>query len=334
MTTTYTSEQIFEDLITLYEDRDPAFVCGPPGIGKSDLIDQVASHLDIGLIDFRTALRDPTDIKGFPMPDAKHGVMKYLRDSELPRDGKGILFFDEMTSGTQAVQAACMQLCLPPFAIGDYRLPEGWWVVGGGNREGDRGVTHRMPAPLANRFNHYEMECDPKAWVNWALSNGIHAEDIAFIRFRPNLLYTFDPKSADRAFGTPRSWVKAFRQARRAKNTASAHRLVASGVGAGQAAEYFAFLTMIREVPSVDEIKLHPTTTKVPTEPATLYALTTALAMSTTSDSAFGRFMEYMKRIPIDFQVVYVRDALKKVPSTAHTKEFVRFTSEHGDVLL
>lgn len=331
---TYTSEQIFEDLISMYESRDPVFIWGPPGIGKSDLVGQVARHLDIGLIDFRTALRDPTALLGFPMPDNTEHVMRYLRDAELPRSGKGILFFDEMNAGTPTMQSSCMQLALPPYKIGDYTLPDEWWVVAGGNREGDRGVTQRQPAPLANRFNHYEMECDVKAWVAWALNNGVHAEDIAFVRFRPGLLYTFDPKSADRAFGTPRSWVKAFRQARTAPNHASAMRKVATSVGEGNAAEYFGFLTMIRDLPSIDEIKLHPGTTRVPAEPATLYALVTALAINTTSDSGFSRFMDYVKRIPVDFQVVYVRDALKKVPAIAHTTAFTKFTQDHADVLM
>ena len=328
-----TSEQIFEDLLVCHAERDPAFIKGPPGIGKSDLVGGLAKHLDINLIDFRTALRDPTDIKGFPMPDAKNSVMKYLRDSELPRNGKGILFFDEMTSGSQAVQAACMQLCLPPYAIGDYKLPEGWWIVGGGNREGDRGVTHRMPAPLANRFTHFEMECEPSAWVNWALNNSVAAEDIAFIRFRQDLLFTFDPKSADQAFGTPRSWVKAFRQAKKAKNEASAYRLVAGTVGNGGATEYFAFLNTIKELPSLDDIKLHPDTTPVPEKPAVMHAVTTMLAMNTTTDAGFARFMAYVSRMQKEFQVVYVKDSMKKVESIKRTKDFTKWVMDNESVL-
>lgn len=328
-----TSEQIFEDLLVCHAQRDPAIVYGPPGIGKSDIAGQLKDHLKVDMIDFRTALRDPTDIKGFPMPDAANGVMKYLRDAELPRKGKGILFFDEMLSGSQAVQAACMQLCLPPYKIGDYQLPDGWWILAASNREGDRGVVHRMPSPLANRFEHFELEVNTSSWVNWALDNNVAAEDIAFIRFRENLLFGFNPASADRAFGTPRAWVRAFRLAKAATNEASAYRLVAAGVGAGGAAEYFAFLKSIKDLPSIDEIKLNPTKTKLPTSPATLYALTTALSKNTTNDTSFGRFLEYVERMPVEFQAVYVTDCVKKVASVKLSKAFVKWTMANETVL-
>src|SRR5580765_2267185 len=75
------------------------FIHGPPGIGKSQSVNQVADKLGIGLIDIRLSLRDPVDLRGLPLVDAKSGTTRWLVPNELPqvkRDGKkGILFLDE-----------------------------------------------------------------------------------------------------------------------------------------------------------------------------------------------------------------------------------------------
>jgi len=329
-----TASEIFEDLLICRENRDPAMVWGQPGSGKSDLFASLAKHLKIPMIDFRAALRDPTDLKGMPMPDAATKTMKYFRDGELPTKGKGILFLDEANSAPQATQACFMQLMLPPFKIGDYTLPEGWWIGAAGNRESDRGVTHRMPTTVSNRFTHFYLDVELNAFVKWCLEHNQTAEDIAFVRFRERLLTTFDPKSGDHAFGTPRSWVKAWRQAKQAKNAAQAMRLVTGTVGAGNAGEYFGFLNIIKDLPSTAEIALNPDTVPVPTAPATLHAVTTALSMATT-ESGFARFMIYVRRIPSqEFQAVYVRDAMARVPAIKLNKEFVKWSIENETVIL
>ena len=90
--------------------------------------------------------------------------------------------------------------------LGEYRLPDGWTVIAAGNRETDKAVTHRMPSPLANRFVHLDFEVNLEDWVAWALKAGVKTEVIAFLRFRPGLLHSFDPKRNDKSFPTPRSW--------------------------------------------------------------------------------------------------------------------------------
>jgi len=72
-------------------------------------------------------------------------------------------------------------------------VPDGWVIFAAGNRQGDRGVTYAMPAPLANRFTHYEVEVNLDDWIGWAHSEDIDSRVIAFLRFRPDLLFSFDP---------------------------------------------------------------------------------------------------------------------------------------------
>jgi hypothetical protein len=116
-----------------------------------------------------------------------------------------VLFLDELNSAAPSVQAAAYQLILNR-RIGKYVLPKNVVLVAAGNRESDKGVTYRMPTPLANRFIHQEMKLDFTAWQDWAVTHNIHKDVIGYIVYAKQDLYYFDPKSASRAFATPRSW--------------------------------------------------------------------------------------------------------------------------------
>ena len=187
--------------------RRPVFLWGPPGIGKSDLVKQIGDDSNREVIDVRLALWEPTDIKGIPYYNAEQGKMVWAPPAELPIDPEStaIIFLDELNSAPPAVQAAAYQLVLNR-RVGTYVLPKGVDVVAAGNREGDRGVTYRMPAPLANRFLHLEMKVDFDDWQDWATLNKMHPEVVGYVGFAKQDLYDFDPKSPSKSFATPRSW--------------------------------------------------------------------------------------------------------------------------------
>ncbi|HVC84603.1 MAG TPA: hypothetical protein VNC12_05060, partial [Solirubrobacteraceae bacterium] len=84
-------------------------------------------------------------------------------------------------------------------------------IFAAGNRHGDRGVTYQMAAPLANRFTHYELEPHLDDWAAWAHRADLDEGLIAFLRFRPDLLFDFDPARQRAAFPSPRSWEFAHR---------------------------------------------------------------------------------------------------------------------------
>jgi SpoVK/Ycf46/Vps4 family AAA+-type ATPase len=194
-----------------FKNKRPIFLWGPPGIGKSDIIKQLGAELDAHVIDVRLSLWEPTDIKGIPYFDSNSNKMVWAPPSELPdaemakQHKQIILFMDEMNSAAPSVQAAAYQLVLNR-RVGTYQLPDNVVMVAAGNRETDKGVTYRMPAPLANRFVHLEMTVDWEDWNEWAVENRIHKDVVGFLTFSKKDLYDFDPKSASRAFATPRSW--------------------------------------------------------------------------------------------------------------------------------
>ncbi len=194
-----------------FKAQRPIFLWGPPGIGKSDIIKQIGEDLEAHVIDIRLSLWEPTDIKGIPYFDATAGRMNWAPPIELPdaemaaQHDTIILFMDEMNSAAPAVQAAAYQLVLNR-RVGTYKLPDNVFIVAAGNREADKGVTYRMPAPLANRFVHLEMAVDWDDWFSWATENRIHKDVVGFLTFSKKDLYDFDPKSGSKAFATPRSW--------------------------------------------------------------------------------------------------------------------------------
>jgi hypothetical protein len=194
-----------------FAKKRPIFLWGPPGIGKSDIIHQIGDAMDALVIDIRLSLWEPTDIKGIPYYAANDNKMVWAAPSELPdaelasKHKNIILFLDEMNSAAPAVQAAAYQLILNR-RVGQYVLPDNVIIVAAGNREADKGVTYRMPAPLANRFVHLELRVDFDDWFQWAVDNNIHKDVVGYLTFSKKDLYDFDPRSPSRSFATPRSW--------------------------------------------------------------------------------------------------------------------------------
>jgi hypothetical protein len=188
------------------------FLWGPPGIGKSELVEGIASELGGLMIDLRLGQMEPTDIRGIPFYNKESGKMEWAPPVELPDAETAsqypivVLFMDELNSAPPSVQSAAYQLILNR-RIGKYVLPDNVVMVAAGNRESDKGVTYRMPTPLANRFIHQEMKVDFAAYQEWAVQNRIHKDVVGYLSFAKQDLYDFDAKSSSRAFATPRSWT-------------------------------------------------------------------------------------------------------------------------------
>jgi hypothetical protein len=211
-TRTVTSVQARKSLLKAFSKKRPLFLWGPPGIGKSELVADIAQELGGYMIDLRLGQMEPTDIRGIPFYNKDSGKMDWAEPVDLPTEEFAsqypivVLFLDEMNSAAPSVQAAAYQLILNR-RVGKYFLPDNVVLVAAGNRESDKGVTYRMPTPLANRFIHQEMRVDFPSYQEWAVNNNIHKDVVGYLSFAKQDLYDFDPKSASRAFATPRSWT-------------------------------------------------------------------------------------------------------------------------------
>lgn len=175
-----------------------------------------------------------------------------LIKSHLPMQD-AILFLDEINAAPPSVQAAAYQLILNR-RIGEYVLPEGVSIVAAGNRETDKGVTYRMPTPLANRFVHVEMEHNFKDWQNWAISAKVHPEVIGFLTNATQHLFTFDPKSASKAFATPRTWHYVSDLISDDNDDSLNEILVGGCVGEGLAIEFMQHRRFAAKMPNPEDV--------------------------------------------------------------------------------
>jgi hypothetical protein len=197
-------------------EHTPVMLWGPPGVGKSALVAQAAAAQGVPMIDLRLSQLEPSDLRG--MPYQREGRVEWAIPSMLPhvgRDGpRGVLFLDEINAALPQVAASAYQLILDR-RLGDYRLPDGWAILAAGNRLGDRGVTYAMPAPLANRFTHYELLPQIDDWLVWAERSGVDERLRRFLAQRPDLLFVFPEQANVHAFPSPRSWAFADRALRK-----------------------------------------------------------------------------------------------------------------------
>ena len=263
--------------------KRPLFLWGPPGIGKSDIVRQITdSFTNSHLIDIRLSLWEPTDIKGIPYFDSNSGTMVWGAPSELPTQEFAkqydtiVLFLDEMNSAAPSVQAAAYQLILNR-RVGTYKLPDNVVIVAAGNREADKGVTYRMPAPLANRFIHLELRVDFDDWFSWAVDNKIHTDVVGYLTFAKKDLYDFDPKSPSRSFATPRSWSFVSELLEDGIDDTTTTDLVAGAVGEGLAVKFMAHRKVASSMPNPTDIlegKVKEMKTK---EISAMYSLTISL---------------------------------------------------------
>jgi len=322
------SSAISNALRVLVNARQPVFLWGGPGIGKSAVIRQLAAALSMPLRDVRVLLLDPVDLRGLPFLGSD-GRSKWATPEFLPQDGAGILFLDELNAAPAMVQASCYQLVLDR-KLGEYTLPAGWAIIAAGNRDSDRAVTTRMPTPLRNRFVHLDFEVDMQEWSEWAIRAGVRPEVIAFLRFRAELLNAFDRDA--NAFPSPRSWEFVSRILESQPEPGIEHELFAGAVGSGAATEFSAFLRMFRELPNIDAILVNPHQEPVPENAAAQYAVASALAHR-ASDANLDRICVYLERMPTEFCVLCVRDASLREPAIRHTAAYTKWAIQNHHVL-
>jgi hypothetical protein len=322
----------------------PVMLWGPPGVGKSQMVAQVAAAHGAPMIDIRLSQMEPTDLRGIPFRVGDHvewAVPAMLPDAQ--RHGtEGILFLDEINAAPPSVSAAAYQLILDR-RLGEYRVPAGWAIFAAGNRQGDRGVTYTMPAPLANRFSHFEVETHLDDWVAWAYANGIDERIIAFLRFRPELLFDFDPAHNPIAFPSPRSWEFAHRGLQKFSGHPQLLRdTLQACVGAAAGIELHAFVGSLDRMPDLDEI-VAGHEVPVPKEIDLQYAVAAALvarAIRAKEDAKrleiLGHILRYARRFPQrEMGVMLVSDMHRAIGELLfQAPEFANWANAVADVML
>ena len=333
-----------EFLSTKEGHHTPVMLWGPPGVGKSQMVAQIGARHGVSVIDIRLSQMEPSDLRGIPFRTGEH--VEWATPAILPDAGRhgeqGILFLDEITSAPPSVSAAAYQLILDR-RLGEYKVPDRWAIFAAGNRQGDRGVTYTMPSPLANRFSHFEVETNLDDWVAWAYANHIDERIIGFLRFRPELLFDFDPAHNPVAFPSPRSWEFAHRGLQKFGNQpAILQGTLQACVGPAAGVELNAFVNSLDQMPDLDGITAG-TETAVPREIDLQYAVAAALVgraikakEGPDTNRVIGNILRYAQNFPQrEMGVMLVSDMHRAIGEPLfQVPEFADWAKAIADVML
>jgi hypothetical protein len=327
-------------------------VKGPPGAGKSDIVAQACADLECpktkkpaSLLIMHPAVSDPTDYKGMPaiVPNEKLKIQNEkfggLRAEFLPfgdlnklieADHLTVAFLDDIGQSPPAVQAALMQLILARRVNG-HCLSEHVVFCGATNDTHHMAGVAGMLEPVKSRWDSIvELEVSLEDWCEWALDHDLPPEIIAFIRFRPGLLNDFKPTRELKNSPCPRTVAAV---ANWLKIGVKDYEVIAGAAGEGFATEFIAFLDLYTKLPSLDAILLDPDHAPVPESPATLYAVISGLARKATKTNC-DRVFRYIKRLPKEFEVCCVRDAIRLCKAITVTATYVTWANKNQNVLL
>jgi len=312
-----------------------------PGVGKSDLMKQIAKEHGLFLIDYRLAQMDPTDLNGFPWMDKVSMRSHYAPPMNIPLEGdpipegyKGwLLLFDEITSAAPTMQAAAYKPILDRL-IGDHKIHPNAVIAAAGNMATDRAVVHRMSTALQSRMAHIVIRVDEPDWLEHALKYEFDYRVIGFLRFRGELLHKFDPKHNDLTYSCPRTWEFASKLLKQYNSlTPQRLSLLKGVVGEGPALELKGFVDVCEDMPQKEQIEKNPLTAIVPTEPSGLYAVSSMMVYCVDA-SNYAVMMQYAERLPLEFQTIMLSALWKKKPPLQELAPSIAWLSKNAKEFL
>lgn len=345
-----------------YKIGRPVFLYGKPGIGKSSLVRSLAQELGIDFIDLRLSQILPEDLRGFPkingiqekqkviaeqelenelghgwrylgtLPsgqivvesnDNSNEQTRWIRSEFLPSSGSGILFLDELPNAEPSKQNAALQLVLDR-KLGNYVLPEGWFVVAAGNGAEDRAHVFELSSALNNRFINIEFPVPTfEEWFEWGAGK-IHPGIFGFLKLKPSMMFKFDPRAKDKAWPSLRTWEIASDLFKASSNDSSVVRFA---VGEGAGIEFEGFWNLRSKIPNPDKVFADPEGVEIPDDLSlqhVMAAMVAERAMQKRDAKTVDAACAIISKLPPELGMM----SLKMIVSTNGLTELV-FKSRH-----
>lgn len=331
------------EIIDAAEAGNAVLLESAPGVGKSELIEQIVGELSErdgepwGLATMFLATQTPPDLIGYVFKGERNwgGEIIPVTEPTMPlwmitRDGKpvsaykrGFLFLDEYGQGEADVKRASAELLLNK-RLGPWRLPDGWAIVAASNRSEDRsGVTKSFDFVI-NRIKTIKVTAELAPWNDWAIQHGVMPLTIAFANQHPHIVFSGEVPDKQRPWCTPRSLVKADRElqvkARRNGGDVPDDPRTIEGIGGiigpGEASSLFAFVKLERQMPKYEKIVADPKGVRVPEKPDAQMLVIYNLAHR-VDDKDIGPVVTYVQRFPKEFAVTFLKAACKRKSSFA-----------------
>ncbi len=319
------------------KNKYPLLIKGSPGIGKTQILTQACIETGTELIVSHPVVSDPTDYKGLPFPTKDGTEATFLPFGDLLKlinaDKPTVFFLDDIGQASSSVQSALMHLLLAR-RINGHAVSDHVVFLAATNRRQDRAAVQGILEPVKSRFSAIlELEVNIDDWVEWAIDNYMPTELIAFVRYRPNLLHDFKPTADIINTPNPRTVAAVGMMMNAGLPKDTEYEMISGAAGEGFAAEFLGFLKVYRDLPDIEKLIAAPESTDVPDEPSTLFAVCGALSAK-ASKKNFGNIIKFTDRLPGEFQVLLIKDAIKRNKSLSNTKEFSTWAIAHSDVVL
>lgn len=309
-------------------------ITGQPGIGKSDIVEQVAKEEEYGLILTHPVVSDPTDYKGMPFVVDGEAVFLPFNDLKKLIDAKGptICFIDDLGQAMPSVQASVMQLLLAR-KINNTSISDSVVFIAATNRKEDRAGVSGLLEPVKSRFTSIiELEISAEDWCEWALKRDIPLSLISFIKYKPTLLSKFTPTNSLINSPSPRTVANAGKIMLTDLPKECLKEAVKGAVGEAFAIEYFSFLEIRDSLPRIEEIVLSPLTIKVPDEISIKYSLLGYILENVTDDNIEALLL-YIGRLGNELEAIFLFMLTKKMPNIQKTPQFINWVLKNHKTL-
>ena len=319
------------------KNKYPLLIKGSPGIGKTQILTQACLETGTELIVSHPVVSDPTDYKGLPFPTKDGTEATFLPFGDLLKlinaDKPTVFFLDDIGQASSSVQASLMHLLLAR-RINGHAVSEHVVFLAATNRRQDRAAVQGILEPVKSRFAAIlELEVNVDDWVDWAIVQGLPVELIAFVRFRPNLLHDFKPTADIINTPNPRTVAAVGMMMNAGLPKDTEYEMISGAAGEGFAAEFLGFLKIYRDLPDIEKLIADPENAIVPDEPSVLFAVCGSLSAKANKKN-LGNIIKFTDRLPGEFQVLLIKDAIKRNKSLSNTKEFSAWAIDHADVIL
>lgn len=216
----FTKDENGEFLISVERQR-PIFLMGPPGIGKTAIMEQIASELGVGLVTYSMTHHTRQSALGLPYIVKKnyggkeYSVSEYTMSEiiasvyeKIENYGakEGILFLDEINCVSETLAPSMLQF-LQYKVFGTHKVPDGWIVVTAGNPPEYNNSVREFDIVTWDRLKRVDVEPDFKVWKEYAQAKGVHPAITTYLEIKPYEFYSIETTVDGNRFVTARGWV-------------------------------------------------------------------------------------------------------------------------------
>ena len=218
--------------------------------------------------------------------------------------------------------------------VGNHKLHPKVAIGCAGNLSTDGAIVNRVSTPMQSRMVHYVLGVDWQIWSNWASSNKLAMEVISYINHAPDKLHVFDPNHNDHTFSCPRTWKFASDiMLHKGMSIEDKRPSLAGCLGEGVAYEFITYCEVYKHIPTYAQIKLDPKGIRMTDEPMMLVALS-GMVGAHLQVADLKSVMHYVRRMPLEFQIFTLRDAIRRTPDIKKEPEITDWITVNSNALV